>query len=220
MIFGPNKIKESHTITVKIEGEIIEVVHHTKFLGIILDDKLRWKNHISYITQKISKSIGILTRACPQLNTYILRQLYYSFLYPYIIYCNIIWGQAVNTTLWPLFKLQKRAIRIITNIKQRDSSQLAFKNLRILRLPELNKFSILIFIFKYRNGLLPNTFNNFYKDNRDYHRYPTRGATNLPTPRVYTKIATSFIKKTGVDLWNQYSPKISNWTGFEYSNRN
>jgi hypothetical protein len=220
MIFGPNKRKETHNISVKIEGQIIEVVHHTKFLGIILDDKLTWKNHISYITQKISKSIGILTRARPLLNTTILRQLYYSFLYPYIIYCNIIWGQAASITLWPLSKLQKRAVRIITNIKLRDSSQLAFKNLRILRLPELNKFSILIFMFKYRNGLLPITFNNFYKDNRDFHCYPTRAATNLRTPRVYTKIATSFIKKQVLTFGISILQKSLIATGLEYSNGN
>ena len=185
-------------------------MHQTKFLGIILDDKLGWKEHITYISKQISKSIGILSRARPLLNAKILRQLYYSFLYPYINYCIIIWGQAPASTLWPIFKLQKRAIRIITNTRQRDSSQGSFRKLRILRLPELHTYAIMIFMFKFKNGQLPSTFNNFYSENQVFHRYPTSGAKNLRTPRVRTKIATSFIKKTGVDLWNASSPKISN----------
>jgi hypothetical protein len=212
MVFGPTKKKEENKININIEGDQIEIVHQTTFLGIILDDKLNWKDHITYIGKKNSKSLGILSRARPLLNSKILRQLYYSFLYPYISYCNIIWGQATASTLWPLFKLQKRAIRIISNTRQRDSSQDALKKLRNLRLPELHKFIILNFMFKYKNGQLPSTFDNFYCENKDFHRYPTRGANKLHTPKVKTKIATSFIKKSGVDLWNTFSPKITNCT--------
>jgi hypothetical protein len=210
MMFGPNKKTVNNNILVKIDGVPIEIVHHTKFLGIILDDKLTWKEHINYISKNNSKSIGILSRARPLLKAKCLHQLYYSFLYPYINYCIIIWGQASASTLWPIFKLQKRAVRIISNIKQRDSSKAAFKKLRILRLPELHTFAIMIFMFKYKNGHLPPTFDDFYSENQLFHRYPTRGAKNLRTPRVRTKIASSFIKKTGADLWNMLSPKISN----------
>ena len=144
-------------------------------LGVILDNKLNWKTHITYITQKVSKSIGILSRARKLLNPVILRQLYYSFLYPYLTYCSIIWGLASASILWPLFRLQKRTIRIICNIKRRESTQIALKKLRIMRLPEIHIFAVLIFMYKYRNGILPTTFNNFYSENQDFHRYPTSG---------------------------------------------
>ena len=144
MIFSPTKTKDPLSIKVKIEGEELNIVQHTKFLGIIVDNSLNWKQHISYITTKISKSIGILSRARSLLNATIMKQLYYSFLYPYISYCNIIWGKSSDQALWPLFKIQKRAIRIIYNLRQRDSTKLAFKQLKILRLPELNKFTVLI----------------------------------------------------------------------------
>ena len=32
----------------------------TKFLGVIIDDKLNWSDHILYVKNKISKSIGII----------------------------------------------------------------------------------------------------------------------------------------------------------------
>ena len=37
-------------------------VNNTKFLGVIIDSKLNWSDHIRYIKNKISKSIGILTK--------------------------------------------------------------------------------------------------------------------------------------------------------------
>ena len=59
----------------------------TKFLGIIVDDQLKWKQHIDYIKNKISKSIGIIYKARNYVNTHTLRNLYYTFVYPYLIYC-------------------------------------------------------------------------------------------------------------------------------------
>jgi hypothetical protein len=143
MLFDPSHRKEPLSISVKIEDQQIDLVQQTKCLGIILDNKLNWKNHISYLTQKIAKSIGILSRARQLLNFDTLKQLYYSFLYPYLYYCNVIWGQASDSAVWPLFKLQKREIRIICNIRRRESSLAAFSKLNILRLLDIHKFSIL-----------------------------------------------------------------------------
>ena len=125
------------------------------------------------------------------------------------MYCNVIWGNSPDKHLWQIFKLQKRAMRVIANIRRRDSTQQAFHDLRILRLPEIYIYSVLIFVFKYKNGLLPATFNGFFTENREYHRYPTRGATNLRAPRAKSKIASTFIKTTGAIYWNKYTPNIT-----------
>ena len=61
MIFKQRKICKD--ITIKIDGQTIQEVQHTKFLGVLLDQKLSWKNHIQYISAKVSKSIGILCKA-------------------------------------------------------------------------------------------------------------------------------------------------------------
>jgi hypothetical protein len=209
MIFGPSNKKQNHHIHISIEGEVLQIVQSTKFLGIILDKNLNWKEHISYLALKISKSVGILSRARQLLSSDILRQLYYSFLYPYLCYCNIIWGQAPSVTLWPLLKMQKRAIRIICNIRQRDSSTASFKKLKILKLPDIHTFAVLNFMFKFKNDLLPDTFNDFYQENQVYHRYPTRGANQLRAPKIKTKIAEMFIKNSGAALWNIFSPQIN-----------
>jgi hypothetical protein len=133
MIFGPTRKKDPLHINVTIEGEKLEIVRNTKFLGIILDDQLNWKSHVSYLALKIAKSVGIISRARQLLSTTILKQLYYSFLYPFLTYCNIIWGQATNLTLWPIFRLQKRALRTVFNIRRRDSTSKASQNHRILK---------------------------------------------------------------------------------------
>ena len=209
MVFGKKSKNRDNNISISIEGVSLDVVKHTKFLGIILDSDLNWKQHTIQLSQKLSKAIGILSRARQFLNSTTLRQLYFSFAYPYLNYCSIIWGNAAKCTLWPIFKIQKHAIRIIANLRGRDSTKMAFQKLKLLRLPDIYKFSTILFIYKYKNGLLPPIFDNFYVENSQFHSYQTRAAAQLRIPLTRTKHASMFVKKTGVSLWSQYGNQLS-----------
>jgi hypothetical protein len=213
MIFGKKRENLEQSVNITIEGVKIDIVSQTKFLGVILDSGLTWKQHLLHITKKISKSVGILSRARKFLNKKTLLQLYYSFLYPYLTYCNIIWGNAPDYILWPIFRAQKRAFRIIDNIRRRDSTKKPFETLRILRLPDIYTFSVLIFVYKYKNDLLPPPFNGFYITHRQIHRYPTRNASQLRIPKAKTKMASRFIMTTGVNIWNSMDTIVSTEMG-------
>ena len=70
------KQKPIAAITLSINGEDIENVEHFNFLGIILDEKLSWINHINMLSNKISKVIGVMYKLKTfYLNTY---YLYYT----------------------------------------------------------------------------------------------------------------------------------------------
>ena len=85
-----------------------------KYLGVILDNKLWWIQHISYVKNKISKGIGIMYKARNYINKKALLGLYHSYIYPYFIYCIESCGNASNCHLDPLFVIQKRILRILT----------------------------------------------------------------------------------------------------------
>ena len=82
---------KTDSIKIALGKSRIKQVPFTKFLGVIIDDKLNFDNHISYIKNKISKVLGILIKAKKNLNRRILVNLYYTFVYPYLIYCVEIW---------------------------------------------------------------------------------------------------------------------------------
>jgi len=208
MIFGNLSSREKKLVAVNINGQRLEVVDTTKFLGLLLDDSLSWKPHTNYIAQKWSKSVGILSLARKVLDRKTLIQLYYSFIYPYLNYCNLSWGNAADTTLWPIFRLQKIAIRIIFNIKFRSSTLLVCKQNGILRLPDIHYLNIGIFMFKFKRNKLPHIFNDFFIENSSIHNYNTRNATKLRIPRVKTTLADKFIRKTGVKFWNELAENI------------
>jgi hypothetical protein len=121
MIFSPEN-DPNLSATILIDGITLNIVKKTKFLGVILDNRLSWKDHALYVAQKIAKSIGILSIARQILTSKTLLQLYYCFIYSYITYCNLAWGNAPDSTLWPVLRIQKLSIRLIANISRRSSS--------------------------------------------------------------------------------------------------
>ncbi len=72
---------------VYFDGHNIEGVNQCKFLGVIIDDKMTWKHHVSYICNKISKGIGILVRARQIFYGETLATLYNALIKPHFTYC-------------------------------------------------------------------------------------------------------------------------------------
>ena len=79
------------SISINANGHIINEISQTKFLGVMLDNKLCWDAHTKYISQKVSKSVALISILKWTLPTKILKTLYYSMVFPYFNYCNIIW---------------------------------------------------------------------------------------------------------------------------------
>ena len=114
----------------KIEGESISEVSKTKFLGVMIDQKLNWQHHISYISCKMGKGIGIIIRLRKILNNESLQNLYYAFVYPYIMYCNPVWGNASAVHINKLHVLQMSylyfkicSLQTVISILMRQDSQ-------------------------------------------------------------------------------------------------
>ena len=96
MIFS-NKKKNCHTISVNFDGKPLKRCTSYKYLGIIIDDKLKWNEHIQYICTKISKACGILAKIRHSANFVLLKDVYYALFYWYICYGITTWRNASDT---------------------------------------------------------------------------------------------------------------------------
>ena len=91
-----------------------------------------------------------------------MRKLYYSYIYPYLIYCIEVWGISPHTHLKPLLLLPKKIVRIMTFSSYYAHTAPIFKDLTILTIDKLIVHRIGITMYKYSNGLLPDVFNTLY----------------------------------------------------------
>src|SRR6218665_2670427 len=105
------------------------LIPQTKFV----DQNLTWSEHITQISNKIglSKNIDILSRISYKLPAHILISLYYSLIYPYLAYCNMIWSSNYVTRISHLVTLQKKPSVLlqsppITSIRLTCSGNIAF----------------------------------------------------------------------------------------------
>ena len=207
MIFCPNK-RQISNIKIFVGNENIMQVKHTKFLGVILDDRLAWDYHLNYIKNKIAKGIGIICQARKNLNESCLKTLYYSFLYPYLCYCIEVWGAAAMKYLKSIFLMQKRAVRLISSAGFRDHTRPLFVNLGLLPLNNIYLHKLCIFMFKYYHGNLPYIFDDMFQFNRSVHTYSTRQAEHLHIPKAKLNCVIKSVRVKGVKAWNFVKNKI------------
>ena len=156
------KRKPITQFSIFIDGNEVQEVQNTKFLGVFIDNKLNWKKHIAYISGKVSRGMGVILKARRVLNGNSLKTLYFSFIYPFFTYCNHVWGSTYKSNLRPLITLQKTCVRIISSAKYRDPTDPLFKDLGLLKLLEINKYLIGKFMFKCHHGFVPELFTNVF----------------------------------------------------------
>ena len=133
-----------------------------KFLGVIIDENLTWKNHIEVVENKISKNIGVLYRASHLLDFKNLLKIYFSFIHIYINYAYIAWASNFKTKLQAILKKQKHAARIIFHINRCDHSRPLLKEIKALN--QINIIKTLKFMHKTKYGINPRIFLPKFRD--------------------------------------------------------
>ena len=199
-------------ICISAKGQIINEVKETKFLGVILDNELKWNLHIEYISKKISKSVSILRMLKFTFPSNVLKNLYFSLIYPYYTYCNLVWGNAASIYLDSLIKLQKKSVRTISKAGYIDHTEPLFNNLKLLQVHEIYNFNCAKFIYQCHNNNSLKNFKSKLLTNSNYHDYNTRNKDSLRKPKGRLKQFTNSFMSRGIDIWNTLHYNIKNCT--------
>ena len=182
-----------------LDGCKLTRVGEAKFLGIVIDENLTWNKQIDNVLKSCARNIGVLNKLKHFLPEQALYRLYCSLVLPYLNYGLLLWGNANKTSLGKVYKLQKRALRIISNSHYLSSSKPLFEKYNVLNIFDMYKKETGIFMYKYRNNMLPQSFDGIFTNHQSNHNYDTRnkGDYQLSMQRVNT------IVNTGPKLWNE-----------------
>ena len=116
MIIGSRQklLAESHNeINIKLEDQVISNVDHAKSLGLIIDNRLSWSNHVNELCKKVTSAIGALRRIRPLISQSTAVLVYNSLIQPHFDYCSLVWDGLSDQLSDKLQKLQNRAGRVI-----------------------------------------------------------------------------------------------------------
>ena len=185
-----------------LNNTVLQRVNYTKFLGVIIDDGLKWTNHIAYVKNKIAKGFGIILRARKFFNRKTLLNLYHAFIFPYLIYCVEIWGNARDIHLLPLITLQKKIVRAITFSRYLAHTAEIFIKLDILTFKQLVIHRIGILMFKNHFECVPSVIKYLFTTNSSAHSYNTRNKHKLRAAYGKHNFMYSNFRFVGIKIWN------------------
>lgn len=176
-----------------------------KFLGVLFEQDLSFANHIKSVATKLSTALYFLRSSKNLLPESALLNIYYTLFHTQLVYANIIWSSTSLNNFNKLYKLQKAAIRVITNSKFNAHTEPLFKKLNILPLPLLHDYFCLDFMQQKHQNFLPTVFKSLFLTNREQRNNPDRELRNdfeYAIPPLRVNALSRFPAYTLPTKWN------------------
>ena len=107
IVFSP-KNKPTNITSLNLENQIIQKVNCAKFLGIFIDDELKWSVHINHVLKRVSSGSYALHSVKIFLSRDNMKTLYYSIIHSHLSYGTLLWGSAFQYRLHQLEVIQKK----------------------------------------------------------------------------------------------------------------
>ena len=214
-IFSPPNNKYQVNNCIKINNENVSHIgkdnkdESVKFLGIHIDKHLTWKKHINIISSKISRAIFAINRLKHFLPHNALKTLYYTLIQSHLTYGVQAWGN--GSTVIKLQTLQKRALRIINNKRYRSHTDPLFKSENILKITDIHKLHVSLFMFDYYHKTLPKSFEHYIPTyNLATNTRITRQHNQIRTGKPRTNFSSKLPLHHFTKLWNNLEYTIQN----------
>ena len=174
---------------VRINGNHIKI-SDVKYLGITLQPKLRWYNHINILCKKLSRASGIIAKLRHYVDNKILLGTYYSLVQSHLLYGMLTWGSENTTTLKPLQTNQNKIVRLMCKVHKTShvTNNSFYTRLSILKIIDLYKVELAKFFHSYQRNRLPQIFQDYFQPVKSLHKHFTR---NLHTDKFYLPVRCS-----------------------------
>ena len=183
-----------------------------KYLGVLIDSHLSWKQHIDHIALKISKSVGLISKVRHFLPFHILANLYQSLILPYLSYSVVVWGRAANSHLNKLLILQKRVLRLMNFAQSQQHAVPFFLSSNFLPIHMIYFQRTANLMYDISNGVSPILIQNLFKKSNYVHNYSTRSASRgeFYVKSSRTEIQKHSFSRSGTTIWNSLPQNLRN----------
>ena len=171
----------------------------------------------------MSSVIGVLYKSRPFLDSKSRNMHYFSLVHSQLLYANIVWASTLKTKLLKLQSLQNHACKVMNYLNRLVNPAPVMKSMMVLDIEKLNTLQILIFMYKYKNNLLPSVFSDTFLIlfSEKYNlRLNTRynyhlGKINSHQPNFHAKFSAKYSIKSMVAIHNSYIKIKPNFSFFK-----
>ena len=108
--------------TYTLHDEVIPTTKTIKYLGVKIQEDLKWNSHIEYITTKASTTLGFIRRTIPPQSTTLRVKAYKQLVRPVLEYASCSWDPLPKTLSSQVEAVQRRSARVAFNIPRISKS--------------------------------------------------------------------------------------------------
>ena len=212
LLFTPRKSNCSISNTsfeVYFRNNTIEKVSSIRFLGVIINENLSWKEHMNMIKQKIRSSLGSIMRVKPCLTTKAMLILYNLLLLSHLRYCITNWCFGNRIKINQLQRICNKFIRAMYGIKRRGCVKNVMIKNELLNIQQLYESKIAILMYKFQKRTLPIPIQQLFQ--LKPCQIKTRSDSQIISSCFRTAICQQSIKFIGPKIWNTLPQEIQNF---------
>ena len=152
----------STTSDFNIRNNNIVKTEKLKLLGVTINRCLNFSEHISAISKKGSKQIGVVMRLRKLIPEEAKLQFYKAAILPHLTYCSLVWHFCKASDQQKLERLNHRGLRAVFCDWTSPYEEL-LKRARMKSLYKIRLKNIAIFMFKTKYGLQPKNISDLFQ---------------------------------------------------------
>lgn len=179
-------VRQNIPPTILDDNDFVQLNNSVKFLGLVIDNKLNFDGHVSFLSKKLNGICYCLKILKQYLDMHTLKCIYYGIFVANLKFAILFWGNASDALR--VFVIQKHAMRIIFNIPFRESCRGKFRMNRILTCAGIYIYECLIFNFKHKAKFVEYLPNHTYNSRNKLYNYPKHKLSMLEKGPSYASI--------------------------------
>lgn len=194
MTYLPKNISENSSPLIRLGNKTIQHANNVKFLGLTMESKMTFEQHIDKICSKLASSCFLIRQLRSTISENMLRLAYLGTVQSVLLYGLIHWG--CSSHLEKAFIMQKRIVRTMVKAHPRNTCKPIFIRLNILTLPSLYIYVLILHI--------KSSHKKIYQSN-NIHNYSTRSSTHqIRLPFARLAVGQQSAEYKGKKLFNKF----------------
>lgn len=194
------RARDTVNFTLFYDNQLINKTNVVKYLGLIINEKLNWNNHLESISNQITPFIGAIKRIAYRLPVNLLKNLYFAFIQSKLSYMIPIWGTCPKYKLNKLKTLQNKAIKIVLK-KPRLTPTTELYNDMFTPISNILFYNQCLYIYQTKNEMMRSNIE--YRTNTEVHGYRTRNGNNLHTKLTRSNTGANSVANAAIKEFNK-----------------
>lgn len=212
IIFRPkNKLIPPHK-PLTVNNIPIQEKSNEKYLGLRIDNKLTWNNHIEHIRIKIMSVSGCIRNLVGCIPRNLRYTIYNTLVKPHLMYLIELWGSATKTRLANLQVAQNKVIKILFQYPFRTSTSKIYSETKIMTIQQLYIYQSCLLIRKIIDKNIHSSIT--FTKAKHLSQRRTRRASFLVLPKTRTSYGRKTLTYEGAQLYNNIPAHIKNVHSF------